>query len=71
MPEPDLPFAYTDHGFHWGPMEVQLLSSIQGRVILGIKTATGQQIEIYVSRTGRSLRVFKHGEGEMKAVGDA
>jgi hypothetical protein len=51
------------NGFAWGPVEVRRSMSIDGRVALTISTDAGQAIEVYVSRTGRSLRVFgKSGE---------
>ncbi|WP_043735476.1 hypothetical protein [Nocardia asiatica] len=63
-----LPCGLTDYGFVWGPAEVTRLTEIDGRVVVGIRTATGQEITIYVSATGRSIRVFKKGHGELKAV---
>lgn len=60
----------TDHGFIWGPMEVTRTAAIDGRVVLRIETAAGQEVTVYVSRTGRSLRVFKDGT-ELTAGGAA
>lgn len=60
----------TEYGFKWGPMELTRLVSIDGRVWFQVTTEAGQQIEVYISRTGRSVRVFKRGKGELKAVPD-
>lgn len=62
----------NEYGFTWGPLEVVRAAQMpDGSVALLIKTAT-QEIEVYASPTGRSLRVFKHrnGAGEMKVVSD-
>jgi hypothetical protein len=64
------PSHLTDYGFVWGPMEVTRLAEFDGRVVVQIATTTGQMVEVHVSPTGRSLRVFKPGKGEMKAVSD-
>lgn len=48
-------------GFRWGPMTVTRLMVYRDRSwLLGIKTAY-HDVEIRVSRTGRSVRVFKDG----------
>ncbi|WP_280505796.1 hypothetical protein [Nocardia farcinica] len=60
----------TDHGFVWGPVEVARTAVIDRRVVLRIETAAGQEITVYVSGTGRSLRVFKDGT-ELTAGGAA
>lgn len=50
------------HGFTWGPCNVTRTMEIDGRVVLTITTDTGQSLDVYVSRTGRSVRVFKNGQ---------
>lgn len=54
-----------EYGFRWGPMVVSRLAHFQVRAnqevyVLGIR-AGGSSVEVYVSRTGRSVRVFKNG----------
>lgn len=58
----------TEHGFTFGAMTVEATAAMEdGRVCITVKTEAGQQIEVYASPTGRSLRAFKRGRGEMKA----
>lgn len=58
----------TRFGFKWGQIEVARLASFVRREgkgatrILRVKTEAGKEIEIYVSPTGRSLRVFRDGK---------
>lgn len=33
----------------------------QGRVVITVETEAGKAVDVYVSRTGRSLRVFSEG----------
>jgi hypothetical protein len=54
------------YGFAWGPMSVVRRSEHDGYVALEIHTKTGAKVTVYVSPTGRSLRVFGKG-GEWKA----
>jgi hypothetical protein len=63
----DTPLTLTTglHGFAWGPVEVRRTMSINGRVLITIQTDAGQSIDVYVSKTGRSLRIFKKGQGEL------
>jgi hypothetical protein len=61
-------FERTVYGFKWGAAEVTRLTERDGQVCIGVKTDTGQEVDIYVSPTGRSLRVFHHGKGELKAM---
>jgi len=62
MTEAEINGEITEYGFRWGPMEVERLSEIRGRgYMLGIK-AQGARLEIYVSPTGRSVRVYRGGE---------
>ncbi len=61
------PQPVTDgpYGFAWGPLNVVRYAEIDGRVVLGLETDTGRRFEVYVSPTGRSLRVFEKGHGEL------
>ena len=48
-------------GFRWGPMDVVRMSVLPGdRRVLGVKTSS-VDLEVYVSATGRSVRVFRNG----------
>lgn len=58
------------HGFAWGAMEVVRAAEHKGYVALDIKTEAGKRITVYVSPTGRSIRVFGAG-GEWKVAKDA
>jgi hypothetical protein len=58
------------YGFAWGPMEVRRVAEVSGSVALDITTDTGKRVTVYVSPTGRSLRVFGDG-GEWKPGGAA
>jgi hypothetical protein len=53
------------YGFSWGPMNVTRVAEHKGYVVVDITTATGKSVSVYVSPTGRSLRVFGDG-GEWK-----
>lgn len=70
-PEPRLtPGLY---GFAWGPMSVTRVAENKGTVVLDINTDAGKRITIYVSPTGRSVRVFDVDGAEWKPLpsGDA
>jgi hypothetical protein len=61
----------TQYGFTWGPLEVTRLAHFKPRgdresYVVRVATETGKHVDIYVSRTGRSLRVFDSGK-ELKA----
>lgn len=61
----------TRHGFNFGAMTVEATSVMPGGfTVITIRSDNGQEIEVYCSPTGRSLRVFrKHPYGgEMKAA---
>ena len=45
------------HGFAWGPVGVTRRAEINGTVVLGITTDAGVDLDVYVSPTGRSVRV--------------
>lgn len=54
----------TTYGFQWGPATVERLAAIDrsGRVSRVLQIAAGRhQLTVYISPTGRSLRVFKDG----------
>jgi hypothetical protein len=59
----------TSQGFTWGPMEVVPAAGFHRRDgiyrVVTITTTAGRQLDIYVSPTGRSVRVFRKGK-EMK-----
>lgn len=55
----------TEYGFKFGAATVERMFSHRGRVCVAVTTDTGQRVEIYVSPTGRSLRVFR-GRKEMQ-----
>lgn len=64
----DLDFGeYTQYGFTWGPMEVSRRSSMTRRAGEGLSRALGvktpyHDLDVYVSPTGRSVRVFRDGK---------
>lgn len=56
----------TRFGFWWGAALVERVACIRRKrndvedhVILGITTDAGVKLEVYISPTGRSVRVFK------------
>jgi hypothetical protein len=51
-----------DHGFAWGPVLVERVAEIRGTGVIRLTTETGAQLQIYVSRTGKSIRAFKDGK---------
>jgi hypothetical protein len=57
------------YGFAWGPLEVVRAMEHKGYCALDIKTEAGKRITVYVSPTGRSIRVLGEG-GEWKAQTD-
>lgn len=58
---------FTDYGMEIGPMEVIFIGVFPtDRAVLQIKTPY-KTIGIYCSATGRSLRAFESGKGEMTA----
>lgn len=60
--------GYTEFGFRWGPADVTRCCTLPGdRRVIQIKTAY-RTIDVYVSATGRSVRVFEHGNGELVAA---
>lgn len=59
---------YTLHGFQFGAMTVEATASVGDRTIASVKTNGGVTLEIYCSPTGRSVRVFRKGHGEMRVA---
>lgn len=61
----------TESGFRFGAMIVEATTSIERspgkgeHTVITIITSTGQRLEVYCSPSGRSLRVFKKGKGEL------
>lgn len=55
----------TPYGFTWGPIEVRRLATFKGNRILGVyiddDKSARPRLEIYVSPTGRSVRVWRDG----------
>lgn len=64
----------TEHGFQFGAMTVEATTSIRRRenegphTVITIRTEAGVELSVYCSPTGRSLRVFRRGKGEMKLL---
>ena len=52
---------YTPYGFEWCGIKVTRLAEIDARHVIGVKTDK-HDINIYVSKTGRSVRVWKDGK---------
>lgn len=54
------------YGFRWGPVVISRWASFQrpnGHCrVLGIRPDRGPALEVYVSPTGRSVRVFRDGK---------
>lgn len=65
--EPATMSETTQCGFRFGAALVERYHEIDGRVCIGVTTDTGKKIHVYVSRTGRSLRVFNGNGGEWTA----
>lgn len=59
--------TYTEYGFDWGPVSVERTCTLPGdRRVVTVRTEH-RTLTIYVSRTGRSLRVFEgHGSRELR-----
>lgn len=59
----------TEFGSNWGPASVTRCAVLpENRRVIQIKT-DHVELDIYVSATGRSVRVFKRGTGELKDSG--
>lgn len=58
--------GYTEFGFTWGPAEVTRCCELPGdRRVIQVRT-DHKTLDIYVSATGRSVRVFSNGR-ELRA----
>ena len=59
-------FNEDDFGFRWGPITVQRYAQLNDRNgpirVLGIESDKASTLHIYVSPTGRSVRVFRNGK---------
>jgi len=53
-------------GFRWGPLDVIRIMEFQGSRCLEVSSDSGS-VDVYVSKAGRSIRVFKDGK-EMKVI---
>lgn len=64
--------ALTQYGFDWGGAVVERTMSFRDGVCITIKGKRGKKntINVYVSPTGQSIRVWK-GRKELKVVDDA
>jgi hypothetical protein len=52
----------TQFGFRWGQMDVLRLGEFpSGHKVIGVETDFGD-LQIYVSKTGRRIRVFRDGK---------
>lgn len=47
----------TEYGFEWGPVTVERHIEHKGMVIFGVRTKY-KDLDVYVSPSGRSVRVF-------------
>lgn len=59
--------SLTQYGFTWGPIEVERMTAFEFRAGRGVsrslKVATPYgAVNVYVSPTGRSIRVFRDGK---------
>lgn len=57
----------TVYGFKWGPLDVIRIAHFKPRAdrecyVVQVSTDDGKAVDIYVSKTGRSLRVFRDGK---------
>jgi hypothetical protein len=60
--KPRIPCHNTGHGFRFGAAEVRRSYSMDdGRVVVSVTPDQGQPLDIYISPTGRSVRVFRKG----------
>jgi hypothetical protein len=48
------------YGFRWGPMDVVRQAEFNGSHLVAVRSDYAS-VDIYVSKTGRSIRVFKDG----------
>lgn len=69
MSESNVPGEDTQYGFNWGGAVVERTMEHRGIVVISVKGKRGKKnsIEVYVSPTGQSIRVWK-GRKELKVV---
>ncbi|MGW3992178.1 hypothetical protein ACWEF6_01695 [Amycolatopsis sp. NPDC004772] len=53
--------ALTDYGFQYGAGLWERLADFRGTTVVRLTPDHGSNLEIYVSPTGRSVRVFREG----------
>jgi hypothetical protein len=59
----------TEFGFQWGNTEVVRYAVMpNGTRVVGIEVNDKRVLDIYVSPSGRSVRVFRRGKGELLPV---
>ncbi len=55
----------TMFGFQWGPVEVQRISAVERTNgcyrVLRVAAEHGPALDLYISPSGRSIRVFRNG----------
>ena len=51
MSDVDVPFMDTEYGFTWGPATVERLISVQGHVVITVRTDRGS-LDIRVTPSG-------------------
>ena len=51
----------VQYGFRWGPLDVARLAEFQGSHCIEVSSDFGS-VEVYVSKAGRSIRVFRNGK---------
>jgi hypothetical protein len=61
--------ALSEFGFTWGPAEVERTATFERRrgktwrvLRVYVRDHPSQELEIYISPTGRSVRVFRRGK---------
>lgn len=56
------------YGFRWGPLVVERVATYPAKNgdyrVIRVRTDAGKRIDIYVSPTGRSVRVYSDGGKE-------
>lgn len=65
-PTSDANDGETQYGFRWGPCEIVRYAIMPDeRRVIGVEVNGQRRLDIYISRTGRSVRVFEAGKGEL------
>jgi hypothetical protein len=60
-PEPGAEIETTRYGFKYGAATVTRLTDHNGYVAIRVEGTGGNGVDVHVSPTGRSVRVFKDG----------